>query len=337
MSATIKRVPEGVWHLAIAVAFTIAYSLLSPEAERLYPETRERLVENVIVFFMAYVLVKSRSIASAADSAQSGIADLTQRIIEDERIIFLRSSPHSLHTPRDIQVIGIEHPGTVPDELPKPLSCAGESGEWGLSVSILRFDRMQDLLFSGPYIIHFVKLSRAAKHSARILIVNDEPRCRSAVSAFLHFSEGLEIATYIYTKREYYAMVDAVRRATWLSKFRFLPQILKGNPDLSIAVETFAEFVPQPVSRTADIEPKSDFLIRFMDDTREIQTWDARNADGAVVDPMAAIMKLAMHESRKGSGVFEKIIASSGGRPENRWTSKHIKAALQPFTKKVSA
>ncbi len=179
-----------------------------------------------------------RTVATSISGLAASHAELARIIDNDQRIILARSEP--LERSKEIAVLGVER--LDHGELPAPLRPPddgepSDNNQWEETISLLRFDRLQDLLFSTDYLRHFFKLSQATKKQYRLLIVNDTPRSEVAIHSFLEMSDRLGIPTYVHLKSHFHAMLHTLDTLLPARDASEVNLILQGQPELSILVD----------------------------------------------------------------------------------------------------
>ncbi|HEX7181437.1 MAG TPA: hypothetical protein VF756_06310 [Thermoanaerobaculia bacterium] len=271
---------------------------------------------------------KSENLTAGLMSQLQEIKDST---FGDERIIFARQQLS--RESRVVSVLGIEAVDPVPEALTYAPQC-GAFKRWRRSVSLLRFDRIQDLLFSKSYLDHFFSLAQRATETYRILVINDKPRSADAVRSFLQISASFRVKTYVYRKSEYYAMLefiaglvpdreDAVR----------VREILSGNPELNLMTNRDVEF--QGWEPGTLVTPANDYVLRYLSSAggrREIVTrapgqrgLEVGTIPSCQVAWVLRIMDCALRgDSRLGLSAFERTIAENGPAPENYWSRYNL-------------
>lgn len=182
------ELPLGI--VAAAVAFRSFHHSIKDFS---YDDVGEAMIHTLFVV-LVFELIHT---AHRLQKAEFKLRDLADVIGGDERILIARSEP--LRYRREISVVGVERLDSR--QLPRPLPL-GPFGKWAVTISVLRVDRLQDLLFSPEYLKHFLTLHIATSKQFRILIVNNEPRSEAAVRSFLQMSEQMReedrIRTFIY-------------------------------------------------------------------------------------------------------------------------------------------
>jgi hypothetical protein len=240
----------------------------------------------------------------------------------DERIILARTEP--LEQRPEVAIIGVERLNT--GQIPTPLEQPSLNEKWEVTISILRFDRFQDLLFSTDYLKHFLKLNSATNHQLRILIINDRPRAGSeaAIRSFLQMSQTLGIATFVYLKSEFYEMCGHLDGVLWRyrKKAKRVRHIMEGQPELSL-IRPFPDAEPPGQLSTSE-----NYKLRFRDghifDVGPAATDEVKVAD---VDAVYGLMGVAIHDnSRLG---LEGMASVLGKSCTNHWSRSKIRAVIQ--------
>jgi hypothetical protein len=253
----------------------------------------------------------------ALSKMENKLEELNELITEDQRTIFARAEP--LERAREISFIGIER---LPSgEIPLPLTRPERGGEWALTISLLRLDRLQDLLFSTEYLKHFLKLHDASKKQYRILVVNDKPRqgSEAAILSFLQMSETLGIGTYSYLKSEFYEMIkclDKVKHAK--PPARKLQEIMNGQPELSLMHDDSNEREPN------EIKAGEDYKLRYRNENGVIDEFGPRDAAEMPIDRINWVHRLlhvAIHKGgdRRGLEGLPRVI--TGKICPNPWAN----------------
>jgi len=246
------------------------------------------------------------------EKADHRLDDLEKLIFSDERIIVARREP--VRDRREFAVVGVE----VLDsgQLPQSLKPSPHNGKWALTISVLRVDRIQDLLFSPEYLNHFLTLHLFTEKQFRILIINDKPRSEAAIRSFLQMSEQIpppnRIRTYIYLKSEFYQMLNCVDRRLSRTEADEIRKIMDGQPDLSLMRDESDQ--PMPVTMTT----QDDYILRYRDDT--VLEFGSRlpvTKKIHCVDHIHKLMHVAIKEpGREGVANLQKVL---GGSIPNPW------------------
>lgn len=272
---------------------------------------------------------QSEDLSNAVSSLTQELDSFKDRVFTDERIIFARPQL-SKGNGKPVLVLGIENV----DPVPEALSYTPQSGgrKWTRSISILRFDRIQDLLFSRDYLKHFFSLRHKTKTTSRILIINDRPRSTDAVRSFLQISEQFGIHTFVYRKSEFYGMLECLNELL-PDDANAIREVLNGNPELNIMVKEESQF-KEWMGGTTTIEAEAEYILRYLTsgERREVVT-RAPGARGSIVGTIPSrhvkwvlrLMAAALKESRRGVSGFERII-SDGQNPENYWSCRNLRS-----------
>lgn len=257
-----RRVPER-WSPRLIFEFVVGAFLATGIAfyevnhgEKTF--SSEIVLEGLVHTLVVMVLLELINTAHSLEKAQT----VLHRVHNDERIIFARQNLTNNSAP--VSVVGIEAVPVVPELLPGPIG----GGEWGQSISFLRLDRVQDLLFCEKYLDHFFALRAGAKSKSRILIIRDpsRPHHDQAVHAFLRISMGAGFATYVQRESEFNAMLMTIPELVGKGKQRValvVSQILVGNAELNVMVEGDDE----PGEWTSGaVSKEQDYLLRYVGD-----------------------------------------------------------------------
>lgn len=267
--------------------------------------TLERIEESI-----------DRKIKDSIQELRSSHARLNDTIDNDERIILARTEP--LPRRNEMTVVAVERlsEGGVPEPLPAP--GAGKT-QWAETISVLRFDRLQDLLFSTDYLRHFLTISEHTKRQYRLLIVNDRPRSEVAVRSFLEMSDRLKIPTFVHRKGEFYQMLADLERLGVAGYGPEVRAILHGQPDLSTLEESQRVF------------QDDNYLLRYRDERNgpvksygRSQTLKAAAAHLGIV---AQVLRLGLREDRRGLGCLSAVLE---GQKVNPWSEDLLKKDLIP-------
>lgn len=295
------ELPLGV--AAAAVAFRSFHHSIK---EFSYDDIGEAMIHTLFVV-LAIELVRT---AHRLQRAEVRLKDLSDFITGDERILIARNEPISNR--REISVVAVERldSGQLPQLLP-----LGPFGKWAVTISVLRVDRLQDLLFSPKYLKHFLTLHTSTQRQYRILIVNDKPRSEMAIRSFLQMSEQMpeqdRIRTYVYLKSEFYGMLDCVDRRLAPTKAKELRRIMEGQPDLSIMRDESALVEPLQMTST------DEYLLRFRQKTvQEFGSQLPNKLNIEYVDYVHRLMHAAIRENgREGLGNLDRVLKGSVTNP----------------------
>jgi hypothetical protein len=305
----------------------------------------EALLTALGAWIFAHVLAEAAALREAVKEFDRKIAVLTTEltdtkgqlisfenlIISDERIIYARDEPH--RKAGKIAIVGVEAYELNLNKKRLPPQSGADT--WAYSLSILRFDRIQDLLFSRAYLEHFFALRKTTVMQERILIVNDVPRSAEAVHSFLQISRELKIGTFVYKKREFYRMLEDLHDLMSHAKkgeLEALRCIFRGNPELNVMVEKPSQL--KPWSRGRDVRLEEDYLLRYLNEQNE-EVAMRRPGDHAEekIDflQVERLFKLMHHAIQDGRGEPEAFDAIYHRRElsENYWSAEKL-ALLGP-------
>lgn len=273
----------------------------------------ENTTEGLIHAFLVALTLELCHTAHSLTAVRVTLGELYERITNDERILFARTEP--LERARDISLIGVERLPT--GQIPAPLEPPPGGGEWALTISLLRLDRFQDLLFSTEYLKHFLKLHQATKKQYRILVLNDNPRAGSeaAILSFLQMSDTLGIETYNYLKSEFYGMIrclDKIKHADQ-STARDVQEIMNGQPELSLMHDDSVK--SEPSALKAD----DDYKLRFREENGRIVECGRDKTEWMQVDRLDWVHRL-LHVAirvgdRRGLESFPRVLRKSCPNP----------------------
>jgi hypothetical protein len=326
--------------VAIAIGWAFYYFKKHPGAEEAV--FAEAVITGLAAALIAELLGGILSLSGMATVFQSQIdglageiralgtslSDLNNEITNGDRVIYIKRHDSK------IAVIGIEEYQLNFNTENQPEPSVG--GKWQNSISILKFDRIQDLLFSKSYLEHFFALRLRSVHQNRILIVNDKPRYAEAVHAFLEISQGQKISTYVYKKSEFYEMLKHLDILTQDgADLRLLQSILAGNPELNVMVDDPTGF--QTWSPGRKVNRDEDYLLRYQNEQNEIiERRPGDNHLGQRIDyrhvaNLFRVMHAALQPARKGRGVFDAIYLKQE-LPESIWSQQNL-ASIKPFWK----
>lgn len=299
----------------VAVLFYIANTKVQNSLLKIIIET---VLTGAITLLVVKILRQGRTVLSEIESLSSKHDSFEERMYNDERIIFAR--PEHSRSSR-ISVVLIEDVPAVPSVLNYSPQC--EKKNWARSISLLRFDRIQDLLLSRDYLEHFFSLGEMTDDQTRILIVNDRPRSKAAVKSFLQISRGLKIRTYIYRKSEFYGMLDCVRELVTDKKVaQQVREILEGNPELSLMLDNPDKFKEWT---SGVVTPENDYLLRYLAANGEVLVrgpGELSKMGRVPFNGLLQVFKLmfnALHQDREGMAAFERVLAPNQ-IPENHWS-----------------
>lgn len=283
----------------------------------------ESLLTGIVATIVADIMLKQWQIFSKTEDLSRKLAEIERDVLSDERIMLARSKDNRSS---EVSVIVVENVGIVPGELSLLPQCGNPM--WKCSISLLRFDRMQDLIFSTHYLKHFFSLRNKSETQSRILIINDVPRSRIAVQSFLQISEAVGINTYVYRKSEFYNMLEYTRRVVDKKGNQKLQEIFQGNPELNVMVDDPDKF-EEWTGALAVISPETDFVLRYMAPNGEVLTKRpnrqfSENASHSNTLLTFKLMSIALTEERKGLPAFERIL-NKDHRPENPWSLENLK------------
>ena len=316
------------WRLFLELLAGALFSLIEhivfsqfpqPLVERLFEGARHALIALLALELCHTAFWLERvegTIHRSLKLMQNGIDSLAVRVLNDERILVARDEPKDSR--RDISVVTVEglDEGRLPPVL-KKLSDA--SPPWTVTISLLRMDRLQDLLFSPSYLNHFLTLHKATAQQRRVLIVNDRPRSKAALCSFLQMSTAQDIDTYVYLKSEFYGMLFCIEEHLAATKALEIRKILEGQPDLSLM---FSEpQLPAVITSSHEYLLRYDCLPHYGE--RGIAQFGrhlGRAAPQGYLNCVYKLMRVAASEdSRKGSGNLAAILAEGGPNRTNPW------------------
>jgi len=287
-----------------------------------YKKIIESLITGAVAAVLMELVAQGKVLLSKIESLSNKHDSLEEKIHNDERIIFAR--PEHRRT-SEFSIVGIEDVKPVPLPLPYKPQCGEE--KWEQSFSLLRFDRIQDLLFSKDYLKHFFALVEKSNHKSRILIVNDIPRSRDAVRSFLQISKELKIHTYVYRKGELYGMLKSVRLLVANKKEgEQACEILDGNPELNLMVNDRAQFQQWA---SGNVTREADYVLRYVAASREVLTRGPGKLSQQGEMPykrVACILRLmsaGIQDDREGLEAFEAILVGKQ-LPENFWSREKL-------------
>lgn len=300
---------------------TVAVVFMFIALEHSQPERKEFLKAVLAGLFALGVAHAWRSLYEIRNTLKpltAKIEEIVGLVSTDERIIFAPRGQKEMH------VIGVEPYDRTLNEHPRPQS---GSDKWGNSISILAFDRMQDLIFSHQYLKHFFALREQSSKSNRILIVKDGARSLRAVSAFLEISQGLKINTYIYKASEFEKMLDDLRSlispASELDEVR---TILRGNPELNLMVDKPNDLVEWKAGRSP-ITLQQDYALRYLKPPDTLAVLGLANDQVPMrfiqLKRIFWILSAALNESRKGTDALHSL-CNGGVNPANPWSGEHL-------------
>jgi hypothetical protein len=267
------RLSARLWYEFVVGAF-LATAIAFYEVNRgLVPLTDEVFLEGLVHSLVVFVLLELIHTGQSLEVAES----ILRAVDDDERIIFARQNLST--NSAALSVVGIEPVPIVPELLARP-TCGGE---WAQSISFLKLDRVQDLLFCEKYLDHFFALRAAANTKSRILIIRDPPRANhdQAVHAFLRISIGTGFATYVQRETEFNSMITAIPELVGRNKHEValaVSQILLGNTELNVMVEGDNE----PTEwNSGPVNKDQDYLLRYTGDggVKERRPGDRRTAN----------------------------------------------------------
>lgn len=297
---------DALWGVIAAFGLhIIQHGFVKPSTEHL----AEGVAHALVVALLAEVVHTADSLAKMS----AKLEELYSRITGDERILWARTEP--LEDRTEISLIGVERLDSR--QIPAPLERPSPQEQWELTISLLRLDRLQDLLFSTDYLKHFLKLHDATKKQYRILVVNDKPRrgSEAAIRSFLQMSDSLGIDTYVYLKSEYYEMLkclDKVPRATKPTA-ESVKLVMDGQPELSLMHDDSSKAVPDPFTATEN------YKLRFRDGNRRIVDLGQTNPPHiplAKIEWVHRLLHIAIREnSRRGLDGYLRVLGSSCTNP----------------------
>jgi hypothetical protein len=273
----------------------------------------ENLAEGLLHAFFVALVFELCYTPFALTKLREKLEDVYTRIADDERILFARTEP--LERARNISLIGVEQLDSR--QIPAPLERPAPNDQWALTISLLRLDRLQDLLFSTDYLKHFLKLHEATKKQYRVLVVNNKPRegSETAIRSFLQMSDSLSIETYVYLKSEYYEMLGCLDKVERSAKplARDARRIMNGQPELSLMHDDSAKNAPDQITINEN------YKLRFRDADGQIVEFGpagSRQMPVNRVDCIHRILHAAIHKSsRRGLDNFSSVLGSSCGNP----------------------
>lgn len=268
---------------------------------------------------------------------------LKEGVMENDRII-LAQKGLSGETGK-VMLVAVEEIAVVPDDdLPTPEKLFNVTlPKWLKTFSILRADRLQDLLFSEGYLDHFFSLSDFTQSQLRILVVNNKVRYKESVSRFLQMSEKLGIGTYVYTKSEFYEIRDCLRglspalltsradRSIFKQNRELLCDIFVGNPELSVAVNSVNELVEYS---SLTIPPQSNaelFVLRYERNMQILRRFTSMRTQSAshiafpiVRSTFTLFDEMTRNGDRKDRNGLARVLSDKA--PENLLGAKYIKS-----------
>jgi hypothetical protein len=303
--------------LAAEILFLAEHGWVQPT----WATFREWVTHAFVVALFFALIHAAYSFEHIADK----LAQLDHKIEElrnDERIIIARAEP--LEERREIAVIGVERLNA--GQIPTPLERPSSTEQWSVTISLLRFDRFQDLLFSIEYLKHFLKLLDATKNQFRILIINDKPRAGSeaAIRSFLQMSQTLGINTFVHLKSEFYEMCGHLDAIPWRSRRRTkakrVRHVMEGQPELSL-------LRPFPDAETpAAVTRDEDYKLRFRDGRIFDVGPTTEEVDVGDVDAVYGLMRLAIQDNcRLGLDGMDSVLGKSC---TSHWSRSKIRAVI---------
>jgi len=257
-----------------------------------------------------------QTVADSCRNLATSHSQLTKIIDNDQRIILARSEP--LEARKEVAVLGVERLDR--GELPTPLKPPDKGTKWEETISVLRFDRLQDLLFSTEYLRHFFELSRATKHQYRLLIINDTPRSEVAIRSFLEMSDRLDIPTYVHLKGHFYRMLSTLEAVLPKADAEEVCLVLQGQPELSTI------FDPRNGTFTED-----NYLLRFRVDHGKgpVRAYGRNQGPHKSLDRIKIIHKIMQlgirDEERKGLDHLAGVLRNNRTDP---WSRESLEAEL---------
>jgi hypothetical protein len=322
--------------LAVFIGYLFYYFKRHPESAE--KDLAEAALTSVAAFLMAELLRRSLALGQIAKrfevkienmlgkftAVEGQVFRMQEQIISDERIIYAREEPQRR---AKVAVIGIETYELNLNKHRFDPQC--ESDKWRNSISILKFDRIQDLLFSKAYLEHFFSLRRKSVAQKRILIVNDIPRSAEAVQSFLQISKELGISTYIYKKSEFHQMIENLSELiTEIDDLSTMRSILKGNPELNLMVDEPRQL--QEWKHSFPVSTNQDYLLRYLLVEQNSDVITRRPGDHANEIPISykhierlfKIMHAALQPAR-GEEVFDAIYKNQQ-LTENYWSRANL-------------
>ena len=291
--------------IAALILHILQHGFVKPSAANI----TEGLLHALIVALVIELVHTAHSLSEMG----AKLEELYRRITGDERILIARTEP--LEDRREISLIGVERLDSR--QIPAPLERPSPTEEWALTISLLRLDRLQDLLFSTDYLKHFLKLHEATKKQYRLLVVNDKPRpgSEAAIRSFLQMSDTLGIETYVYLKSEFYEMfkcLDTVPRAARATA-AIVKQIMDGQPELSLMHDDSTKGTPDTVTDTEN------YKLRFRDKSGRIVDLGPSIIPAIPIkriDWVHRLMHVAIRESsRRGLDGFSRVLGPSCTNP----------------------
>lgn len=297
---------DALWGVIAAFGLHIfQHGFVEPSTQHL----AEGVVHALVVALLAEVVHTAHSLSEMS----AKLEELYTRITGDERILWARTEP--LEDRQEISLIGVERLDSR--QIPAPLDPPAPQEQWALTISLLRLDRLQDLLFSTDYLKHFLTLHEATKKQYRILVVNNKPRrgSEAAIRSFLQMSDSLGIATYVYLKSEYYEMLKCLEKVPRAAKptAESVKLVMDGQPELSLMHDDSNKAATDPV--TAD----ENYKLRFRDRNGRIVDLGADHIPQiplAKIDWVHRLLHMAIRENgRRGLDGYSRVLGTSCTNP----------------------
>jgi hypothetical protein len=271
----------------------------------------KEVVMGILHALFAFAVFEIGHTAYRLALVESKLKKLDSAITDDERIILARSEPFKDRPPVSIVTVELLDRGQLPQALP----LAPQDRKWAITISVLRVDRVQDLLFSTDYLRHFLTLHTSTEKQYRILVINDRPRSEAAARSFLLMSEQMpeadRINTYVYLKSEFYRMLHCVEVRLSPKKASAVGLIMVGQPDLSLTRNESDQDLPIKMTNA------DDYLLRYREKSVKVfgsQLPNRINID--YVDCVQKLMHVAIRENgRLGLVNLDRVLCRSVPNP----------------------
>lgn len=153
-----------------------------------------------------------------------------------------------------------------------PKTCAGP---WKLNISVLVYDRFQDLIFSPIYINHFFHLAGAAADLNRIVVVPDNIRFFEPIVTFLRMSAGINIKNYIFYQSNLNKVSDILNKSG-IDGIN-IANYLGGQVEFSVNCEKMTDF---------DTDNDHEFRIRYQELTKIYNIINKHSDDSSAEEKM---------------------------------------------------